>query len=174
MKQSTCFQRNKELIFGVLVVAFAAFYLASTHSIETTTSVKVDSKLFPYMLGIIIGCIGLMQIRDGWLARAAIARANREQGVSEVGVSSEEWHCAWPVIGIFVLIVAFVVSLQRLGFVIASSGCLFFQILLLSGKGKRRPLLTAAVAVGVSVLIYLIFRKGLDLSLPEGLLDGVL
>lgn len=174
MNQSTFFQRNKELIFGVLVVAFAVAYLVSASFIETGTAVKIDSKMFPNLLGLLIGAIGLMQIRDGWKIRTAIARSNRDRNVPEVGISGMELRSAFPVIGIFALIVAFVLALPWLGFVIASSACLFLQILLLTPRQKRRPVATALLSIVVSLLIYLAFRKGLDLSLPEGLLSGII
>ncbi len=174
MKQDSYFKRNKELILGVMMVAFAIVYLLSTHAITVATSAKVDSRLFPYILGIIIGVIGILQVMDGLKARAAIAKANHEQDVPNVGISDDELKALYPVVGIFILIIAFVLSLQWLGFVIASAACLFLQMMLLSSRNKRKPLFAAAVAIAVSLLIYIAFRKGLDLSLPEGLLDGLM
>ncbi len=174
MKQSTFFERNKELILGIFMVAFATVYLMTTSRIETGAVVRVDSKLFPYMLGSLIAIIGLAQIKDGLKIRNAIVKANREQGTPAIAVSAEELQRMYPVVGIFVLLVLYILGLPWLGFVIDTSVCLFLQIMLLTAKHKRRPVFTAILSIGLSVLLYLAFRKGLDLSLPEGLLASII
>ncbi len=174
MKQSTFFERNKELILGIFMIAFATVYLVTAGRIETGAAVRVDSKIFPYMLGALIACIGLAQIRDGLIIRNAIVKANREHGTPAIAVSAAELQRIYPVAGIFVLIVLYIFALPWLGFVIDTSVCLFLQIMLLTAKHKRRPIFTIIISIALSVLLYVAFRKGLDLSLPEGLLAGII
>lgn len=174
MKENTFFYRNKETLLGILMFAFAIFYLASASAIEAGTAVKVTAKAFPYGLGGLIAFLGLIQIRAGIRASSAIAAENARKGVASVGVSATEWRHIVPVVGIFVIIIAYILFLESAGFVIATSACIFLQILLLTPKGKRRLLMSAIVAVASSVIVYVAFRKGLDLSLPEGLLAGIL
>lgn len=173
MKENTFFQRNKETILGILMVAFALFYLVSASAIETGTAVKVNARAFPYGLGLLIAFLGLVQIRAGLRVGAAIARKNARDGVAPVAVSAAEWRHVFPVVGIFIIIIAYILFLESAGFVVATSLCIFLQILLLTPKGGKRFLLSAFVAVASSVIIYVAFRKGLDLSLPEGLLSGI-
>jgi len=60
---------------------------------------------------------------------------------------------------------------ERGGFVIAS-GALFWVAA--CGFGSRRPLRDAVIAVLLSVAVFLAFTRGLGLTLPLGVLGGVL
>ena len=56
---------------------------------------------------------------------------------------------------------------ERGGFVMASSGLFWVAA---RGFGSRRPLRDAVIAVGLSVVVFLAFTRGLGLALPVGVL----
>ena len=60
---------------------------------------------------------------------------------------------------------------ERGGFVIASSALFWVAA---RGFGSRRPLRDAVIAVALAVVVFLAFTRGLGLSLPLGVLGGLL
>ncbi len=64
-----------------------------------------------------------------------------------------------------VIIFAYTFTLEPLGFLL-SSIVMFAAYALL--QGERRPLVLAAVSIGITLMIYFIFSKGLGIMLPRG------
>ncbi|MDR0466148.1 MAG: tripartite tricarboxylate transporter TctB family protein, partial [Deltaproteobacteria bacterium] len=72
------------------------------------------------------------------------------------------------------LAVAYVAALEFLGFLISSSLYLFFQIMIMCPPDKVRPARFGLIAVVASGIIHVVFRYGLDLMLPLGVLEVLL
>ena len=60
-----------------------------------------------------------------------------------------------------------------LGFVLSSTLCMFFQMWVLSPKGKFKPGYFFFISAAVAICVYVAFRHGLSLSLPMGLLEDL-
>jgi len=59
--------------------------------------------------------------------------------------------------------------MRPLGFAISAAFYLFLQFSLLSPAGRPRPhFMHAALAIGISLTIYVVFRQGFNLMLPAG------
>jgi hypothetical protein len=67
------------------------------------------------------------------------------------------------VIVFLVLTVAYMLTLERVGFLIASLAFLFLSIWYLY---RRNPLLVAAISIGALAIIYLVFRYVFSVLLP--------
>lgn len=61
--------------------------------------------------------------------------------------------------------------IERAGFILSS---VLLYVLTAAGFGSRRWLLNAAIGALIAGLIYLAFQRGLGLTLPPGLLKGLL
>jgi hypothetical protein len=173
MKQSTFFQRNREIIVGAIMLAIAAVYLYNIQFIRIRSQVRVTARLIPEILGALVAILAIVQIAQGVAALLAIRRKNAEGNVPAVFAGREEMLSLWPIVLTFVTIIAYAVAFDFLGFVIASTACMFLQMLVLTPKGKARPALFAAVSILSAVTIYLAFRRGLSLTLPQGILSGI-
>ncbi len=174
MKSSTLFHKYKEVLLGVFMLALAGIYLYATKDIKTIARVRVDARFIPMLLWILVAVLGVLQLIAGFRNLAAVRRADRESGTKSVGFSQEELRGLVPILLTFVIIFGYVLAFDPLGFVVSSSLCMFLQMLVLTPKGKMNPLLFAAVSVVMAIVVYIAFRKGLDLSLPEGILEGIL
>jgi hypothetical protein len=75
-----------------------------------------------------------------------------------------------PVLWVLAAFVAYLVALPPLGFVVATIP--FFAILMVA-YGERRALWLAAGALGVPILLFVVFRYGFGVLLPRGLLSGL-
>jgi putative tricarboxylic transport membrane protein len=75
------------------------------------------------------------------------------------------------VAGIVGLLLFYVVVLELLGFVLATIIFLASALLL---AGARRPLALTLVPTGVSVVLYYVFYELLRVSLPRGVIEGII
>lgn len=174
MKESTFFHRYKEIILGVLMIGLASFYLYNATLIKTRSSVSVSAKMIPEILGVMVIVLGVCQLVSGIKYLLRVREEDKENGAPSTFISALELRDAVPVILTFIIILAYVWSFEYLGFVISSTLCMFFQMWILTPKGKFRPGLFLVISLVVAIVVYIAFRAGLSLSLPAGLLEGVL
>jgi hypothetical protein len=173
MKTSSAFNRYKEILLGIAMLALAVFYMYYATGIKIRSNVSVSAKLIPEILGLVVGILGVLQTINGVRHLRLVQREDKEQGKTPVVFSLSERRDLLPIILTFVLIIGYAMTFERLGFVVSSSLCMFFQIMLLAPRGQRRPGLFAVISVLVAIAVYIAFRKGLDLSLPPGILEGI-
>ena len=64
----------------------------------------------------------------------------------------------------------YVIAFEPVGFLLSSMVYLFAQILLMSNRDNRRPVLFAAISVALPVGIALLFAYVIKMPLPVGIL----
>lgn len=120
---------------------------------------KVGPRLFPGLVAAGLILIGAL------LAREALRGG---PGGSDAPPAQTQW-------GAFILVSAGLLLqallIERLGFVLASTILFCFVAM---AFGSRRHLRDAAIGVILSAVIFVGFTRGLDLSLPAGILEGLL
>ena len=168
MKISSIFHRYKEIILGLCMLALGSFYLYSATLIKVRSTVKVSAKLIPEILGVIVLILGVLQLIAGVKYLLEVRRINAAEGSTTAAFSPEEKRDILPIILTFVLIIGYAIAFEPMGFVISSTLCMFFQMLILAPNGKRKPALFFIISFIVAWVVYIAFRKGLDLSLPQG------
>ena len=72
--------------------------------------------------------------------------------------------------GSVLLLLLYVFSYRSVGFIISTAVYLFVQLTIYTEKGKRHWLLTVAISVLMPILLYLLFVKALNYTLPTGIL----
>lgn len=173
MKTSSFFHKFRELILGVFMLALGSFYFYHSTLIKVRSTVKVSAKLIPEILGVLVIVLGVIQVVLGVRYFLNTRKKDVEEGRAPVLLSIEEKRDVLPITLTFILITAYAMVFERLGFVIASTLCMFFQMLILAPSGKRKPLSFFVTSVVVAFVVYVAFRKGLNLTLPPGLLVGL-
>ena len=171
MRKSSFLHKYKELLLGIGMVLLAAFYLYHATFIKIRSTVSVSAKLIPEMLGALVIVLGLAQVAVGINHLIKIRRENAKLGIPSTLIDEQELGDIPPIFLTFVLIVGYAVTFEWLGFIISSTLCMFLQMLLMSPKAKRRPASFAVISFVTAVVVYIVFRKGLTLSLPRGLLE---
>lgn len=154
------------LIAGGVFLLFDIFYASQIGGIKKSTFSVIDSAFFPIVLAVALAALSVALLAEG--ARAA--RKTRESEHSEQNEEKKDTAC---VLETFALSVVYVILLQPLGFVLSSIVYLFFQMIVLSPKSKIRPVKMFLVSVVASVVVYVIFRDGLTLMLPNGILSSI-
>lgn len=152
-----------ELLLAVAVALFGAAVIWQTTLIRITpVSARVGPRVIPYIVGGGLIVLGL------WLAAEAVTgRAARPTADSED--ADPTLPTDWPTVGMLVAsLVVYLLLIERAGFVIASA-LLFFGATF--AMGSRRVIRDLAIGIALSLIVYLVFTRALDLRLPAGVLN---
>lgn len=156
--------RIAELLLALGVVALGIVVLVQTQDIRVTrAAARIGPRVIPTIVGGGLVLIGV------WYAISAL-RAPETQIETESEDVDPTLPADWVTIGgIGVALVVYMLTIERLGFIIASA--LLFVITAFS-MGSRSYLRDVAVAILIAVGVYVAFSSGLGVRLPEGVLDG--
>jgi len=140
---------RKDVLSGLLFIAFAVLGLWLSRDYPIGTAVRMGTGYVPRLLCWILLLLGIVILITGFRAAEA-----------EDGPPMPQWR---PIVLIPAALVAFALSIERLGIVIA--GLLLIGIGALAGR-EFRPLEVAAAAVTLVFFTWLIFVWALGLTIP--------
>lgn len=161
----TAWRQKSELLLAGLVLGLGVFVIAGTASIKAASStVGLGPRFFPFLVGGALILIGIFYVVD--VLRGGHGDPEESEDIDESATT--DWRAVALVGGVFL---GFALVVDVLGWVIAGA-LLFAGVAWTLGAG--RPARTMAVSVVLSVCTYLIFVKGLGVTLPPGLLEGVI
>jgi len=145
------------------VIAIGGFILWGSFHLPTGGGyAQVGPGVVPRIVGSITLFLG------AWLLRDAFTGGFR--GVDEA--AEARTPLAWPAFGwVTAGLIGYGLLIERVGFILAST--LLF-VLVARGFESRRWLLNALTGVVLALLIFAIFNYGLGLTLPAGILKGLL
>jgi putative tricarboxylic transport membrane protein len=135
-------------LLGGLAILLALFMIVGAWQIETGLMLDpLGPRSFPIIIAVVLAIAALYVLvrpdpEPDWPARSRVL---------EIALA-------------LVVMIAYALLLQPLGFIIASALAVF----VLSWRLGGRPLGSVAVGIGVAVLIYVVFHLILGLSLPRG------
>lgn len=159
-------KKPNDLLIGIICLLFSLFYLVNALSIKVFAgdgATFISSRTIPMMWGILMSCLSLRLIWRGW---KEYAHTSAEPGERRTpGVWWKENH---TVVITLALLLGYVVGLYSAGFLISTALYLFLQILILTPRGKARPVLTAVLSIVVTACVYGLFVYALHVPLPAG------
>ena len=148
-----------------VTVSGGALYVASGFPADVV--MKIGPAFFPEMLaGLLLVCSALLMVNAA-LAKPAATSVEGSPPVRGLSLDNGAVRAILTVLAV----IAFALALRPVGFILTS---VVFLTAMMAMLGMRKPLLTLAIAVGITGGIYLIFEKLLALSLPAGVLDSLL
>ena len=157
--------RRPELGLAVVVLGLGVFVIAGTLDVSAAASqLGIGPRFFPMLVGGAMVLVGLFYVID--VLRGGHGDPEESEDV-DVDAPAD-WRSVGLVSGIFL---AFAALLNVLGWIIGASLLFFGLSLALGAEHKVRA---AVVAVVMGIATYLLFVKGLGVSLPGGLLRGVI
>jgi putative tricarboxylic transport membrane protein len=154
-----------ELGLAALVFALGVFFLVETAKIQAPqTATVIGPRFFPTAVGVLLLVVG------AWLTADVLRGGHGDPEAEEdIDVSKPtDWRTLGLVAGVFALHIALV---ERLGWPLAGA-VLFFGVAY--ALGARRYLRDAAISLVLGFTVYFVFARLLGLTLPAGVLDGVI
>lgn len=152
--------RRRNVIAGIVLLLFGAGYAFLTAHLPTRAlEGQTEPSFFPW---VVVTC--LLLLSAALLIQGLISAANNRLP------NSPRIPPLKYAIG-FVSVIAYLIFLPQLGF-LAANIPLFLVLMLL--YGERRPIWLTAGSVGISVVLFFLFREGFRILLPSGILEGVI
>jgi len=146
--------RRADLLIGLGLLAFAAFYFQQSFTITVGFAAdRLGPTFFPRLLALVLAACALALI-----GRSVRGRSDPAP-LPTVRASLLLWTIASTI--------AYVMALSPLGYLIATPLYLAALVWLL---GYRSPTGLAGTALGVTAVLYLVFAKALKVLVPMGLL----
>lgn len=161
------FEEIRDAVSGAGLAAFGAAYLYFVSDIKQFMPGLTfgGSRLFPVVTGIGMVALGLF-ICLKTLRKLAVRPAAEKTAPPAAAKKSGFAGIALT----FVFFLAYSCGLRPLGFLISTFAYLFAMIMLLTPKGRRKPLKFLVVALVADVAVYLLFTRVFELVLPLGIL----
>ncbi|MEU1387392.1 MULTISPECIES: tripartite tricarboxylate transporter TctB family protein [unclassified Nonomuraea] len=154
-----------ELGLAVVVLGLGVLVMVGTLDVSAAASqLGLGPRFFPMLVGGAMVVIGLFYVID--VLRGGAGDPEESEDVD--ADAPTDWRSVGLVSGVFL---AFAALLDVLGWVIGASLLFFGLSVVLGAEHKVRA---AVVAVVLGVTTYLLFVKGLGVSLPAGPLGGVI
>ena len=160
------FIRYAEIVAALVVIAMGVVILLESRDIRIPRALTVvGPRDFPRIIGAGLIVLGIWYAIDVVRHDPSAPSADSEDADPSLPT---DWH----VLGQLAIVLAlYAGTIERLGFVIASS-ILFFGTAF--ALGSRHVVRDAAIGIVLSTATYLLFSEWLGIRLPAGVLDGVL
>ncbi|MBE2294120.1 MAG: tripartite tricarboxylate transporter TctB family protein [Phycisphaerales bacterium] len=156
--------KYRDLIGGVFFLAFAVFIYALSYQIHMTQADPVGPQFFPRLVALFMGVLALISISRSVLRlRKADPTATAKKGSFSIALLLTA-----------LLLIAYTLLIEKVGFIILSAIYLYLQILLISPKEelqKHNLVINAVVAIVVPIALYYLFYHAFGIFLPAGLLE---
>lgn len=156
--------RFRDLTGGVFFLAFSVFLYVTSYQIRLTKADPIGPQFFPRLVAVLIGVLALVSIVRSLLRLREQKNATASGGKPLAVV---------PLLATCVLLVAYMLLIDKVGFILLSVIYLYLQILLISPPEelqKKNLLINGVVSVLVPVALYHLFYHAFGIFLPEGLL----
>lgn len=153
-----------DLVAGILFLVLSIVLFLAANALPPSLMGGLGSDFMPKVLAIVTCVLSFFQIRAGFRTMRTC------QADTEEDDDKPEYLRVLATIAAFT---AYVFVIEPVGFLVSSIVYLFLQMVILAPAEKRRPkgiVLFAVIAVVVCVAVYFIFRFGLNVMLPAGIL----
>jgi putative tricarboxylic transport membrane protein len=134
--------------------------LDGLHQAASTSASGVGAGFMPKVVGVLLIVLALALMVQ--VARGSLGEPDEAEG--DVDVRRTRWV---PLALCVAAALVFIVGVESLGYVIVSSIAFWLTAW---AVGARHILRTAVIGIALSVIVYVAFTRGLEISLPAGIL----
>lgn len=149
-------KRIETIAVGIVLLVLAGVIFFKASQIQQRMPIGVDSGFFPEVAALALGLLAVVIFFQGiGPAPDVCSDTVAPKGRKEVALS-------------LLLIIAFGIGMDTIGFLPAAVLYLMAQFYVLSPPDQRRPLLFAAIALSAATVVFFVFTRGFGLNLPLG------
>ncbi|MCC2627425.1 MAG: Tripartite tricarboxylate transporter TctB family [Thermomicrobiales bacterium] len=154
-----------EMLLALGAIVFGILIVWQTTLIRLTPAYsKVGPRVIPYIVGAGLVIVGAWLAYEAFTGRAATGTAESEDADPTLPT---DWRC----IGLLALaLIAYLFLIEPAGFIIASAVLFAWAAI---AMGSRRYARDIVIGILLATALYLLFNRGLGLSLPAGILGGI-
>jgi len=154
------------MLLALAAVVFGILIVWQTTLIRLTPAYsKVGPRVIPYIVGAGLVVVGVWLAYEAFTGRVPLGTTDSEDADATLPTD-------WRTVGLLALaLLAYLLLIERAGFIIASA-VLF--VISAFAMGSRRQVRDIAIGIVMATILYLVFSRGLGLSLPSGVLEGII
>ena len=154
-----------ETLLALAAVVFGILIVWQTTLIRLTPAYsKVGPRVIPYIVGAGLVIVGAWLAYEALTGRTVAGSADSEDADLTLPT---DWRC----IGLLALaLIAYLFLIEPAGFIIASAVLFAWAAI---AMGSRRYARDIVIGILLATALYLLFNRGLGLSLPAGILEGI-
>jgi putative tricarboxylic transport membrane protein len=161
-------KKRTDTFAGLVILCWGIIIFCATFNMKSMVDISVGPEVIPRVVAVALCILGLVELIRGIREKNTHQLQKTETKSSEKSGNSLIEKLL-PLIT-FVLLFIFIFLLKPLGFILSSFFYLTFQITVLSKDFSwRNWLKSLLIGFVTSIVVYLIFRKGLGLLLPRGI-----
>lgn len=153
-----------DLTVGAVFVALAIITCVMSTQLPPNLLGGMGPEFMPKIVSGFMGVLGIIQCITGI---NSMRKYNPAQEKKEESEFEPEYM---RVLATIVAFGVYVIAIKIIGFLVCSVIYLFAQMCILAPKEKRNYLVFAVIALLFNVVVYFIFRNGLNVMLPTGFL----
>ncbi|WMJ83717.1 tripartite tricarboxylate transporter TctB family protein [Oscillospiraceae bacterium LTW-04] len=146
--------KKKNIIVSVMFMAFGAFLFVESLGIKHMMKNDVGSGFFPKVISVAIIVVSAIRLIMALRENTGEKKASNDDKIG--GLLT------------ILLIGAYVLAFNTIGFLISTAAYLFLQMLVLTPEEKRNLPLLAGLAISAPILIYVLFVYVINTPLPKG------
>lgn len=166
-------KKYSEIISGSFIIVFSLFIFLSSFSIKMLTVSRIGSAFVPQLIAILLAVTGVFILIGGIKSFRATKLETAHNPAQENIQNQNQKKPArrYAVILTLIILLLYILFLEKVGFIIMTALYLFAQIYILAGDLNRKIPVFAAIAIIASLAIYFLFVSAFQLMLPSGILD---
>ena len=147
--------KKKNILISVMFLAYGIFMFAMSLTLQPMMANDVGSGFFPKVIAVVFIAMSA--------ARLVMAMREKEGAAAK---ADSDMKGGWETI---LLIGAYCMAFQPVGFIISTMVYLFLQILVLTPPERKNVPLAGIIAVVASIAVYALFTYAINSPLPKGL-----
>lgn len=154
------------MIVGIASIVLSIVLFVASFFIQEFSRTRLGADFFPRVTAIILFLLGIiLVVRDVKSARSAAPSESATPPIKMVGFAGP-----WAIIANILLFIAYLLLLNKIGYLILTPLYLFCQILLLTNPAKYRFGWYAILSIAVGFITYYGFAILFQVYLPAGLM----
>lgn len=162
-------ENRRDLIGSILFLVFGAFMFIQSIPIVPIMGRDLGSGFVPKIVAGAIIVTAAVKLVFALTAMSKETKAEKEKAIQKKKDQSADDDMKGGLFTIASLLV-YALIFQSVGFIISTVLYLFVQIMVLSDKTNRKPVLFAIISVAATLFIYVVFVHLIKMPLPAGIL----
>jgi len=162
---SILIKKYGDIISGSFVLLVAIGLFIASANIKQFNVVKLGADFVPRLTAVFLVILGIALIVNGVKSLKEIKNLETKQEEKK-----EETPDYISVAVTLILLLIYVILLEKIGFIIMTSLFLFIQFIILSAKSQRKYMQFALISMITSVSAYYLFVSVFQVMIPAGIL----
>lgn len=151
-------QTFRELLSGGVVAATGVAFSIGALQYGLGSFSQIEPGMFPFIVGLMVACTGLLIVATALLARAAPSPADQGKDLNDS--ARKEWRALLLVSAALII---FGLVINQFGM---APAVIVLVLLVGIAERERRPLQALLVAIGLAALTTVLFIYGLGMNIP--------